>query len=197
MDNPKVFSVHKKGDTIMNKILKIVLIVLVLLVLAVAAFAGILFLDVSAYTATGSQTLSPEGNRGNALVVYDPGLSGAAKGVADKVAADLQTAGYTVVLAGIKSSAAVDTTGSNVIVVGGPIYAGAPTSSVKDFLSNLNLAANVKVGVFGSGSGPEESKDVEMIRKAITVPSNAVVAKIGTSEDLNARSADFVNRLLS
>lgn len=44
-------------------------------------------------------------------MIYDPGMSGSAKGVADKVAGDLQEKGYTVTLAGVKSSAAYTTTG--------------------------------------------------------------------------------------
>ena len=92
-------------------------------------------MDLAAYTATGSQTLTPTGTSiGKAIVIYDPGLSGTAKGVADKVASDLQTKGFTVTLAGIKSSAVANTTEYRVIVVGGPVYAGALTSSVKDFL---------------------------------------------------------------
>ena len=75
--------------------------------MVVGAFGAIIFLDVAAYTATGSQTLTPTGTSvGNALVLYDPGLSGTAKGVAEKVASDLQAQNYTVTLAGIKSSAA-------------------------------------------------------------------------------------------
>ena len=61
-----------------------------------------------------------------------------------KLPADLQTSGYTVTLAGIKSSAAAHTANYRVIVVGGPIYAGTPTGSVKDFLSNLNPAKESK-----------------------------------------------------
>ena len=53
------------------------------------------------------QTLTPTGTSiGKAIVIYDPGLSGTAKGVADKIAADLQAKSYTVTLAGVKSSAA-------------------------------------------------------------------------------------------
>jgi hypothetical protein len=42
---------------------------------------------------------------GKAIVIYDPGLSGTAKGVIDKVVVDLQTKSYTITLAGIISSA--------------------------------------------------------------------------------------------
>jgi flavodoxin len=180
----------------MRKAIKIILAVFAVLILAIVAFGAVIFLDIAAYTATGSTTLASSGtSAGDALVVYDSGLSGAAKGVADKVAADLQAKNYTVTLAGIKSSAASNTVSYSIIVAGGPIYAGTPTSSVKDFLSNLHPTANVKVGVFGSGSGATTPEDVAQIKGAITAPSNAVIVKIGQNEDLNARAADFVAQL--
>ena len=95
----------------MRKIFKIILAIFAALIIIVVAFGAIILLDVAAYTATGSQTLTPTGaSVGKAIVIYDPGLSGTAKGVADKVANDLQAKGYTVTLAGVKSSAAGVTT---------------------------------------------------------------------------------------
>ena len=119
----------------MRKIFKIILAVFAMIIIVVVAFGAIILLDVAAYTATGSKTLTPDGTSvGKAIVIYDPGLSGTAKAVADKVASDLQAKGYTVTLAGIKSSAAADTASYKVIVVGGPVYAGGLTNSVKDDL---------------------------------------------------------------
>jgi flavodoxin len=194
----------RKGDREMRKIFKIILALFALLVIFVVAFGAIVFLDVTAYTATSSQNLSPTGTAvGKALVVYDPGLSGAAKNVASKVAGDLQAAGYAVTLAGIKSSAASNTSTYNIIVVGGPIYVGIPTGSVKDFLGSQNPAQGVKLGVFGSGQGSTTPADVQQIKDSIaslkngSSLSNALVVKIGTSEDLNARASDFVNQLVN
>ena len=187
----------------MRKIFKIILAVFAVLVILIVAFGAIVFLDVAAYTATGSETLSPAGTSvGKALVVYDPGLSGAAKDAASKIANGLQSKGYTVDFAGIKSGAAANISGYNVIVVGGPIYAGSPTSSVKAFLNSLNPAQGVKVGVFGSGQGPQDTNDTALVAKEVAALPNdssltlSAVAKIGSSEDLNMRSADFVNQLL-
>ena len=45
----------------MRKILKIILAIIVLLVILFATFAALYFLDIAAYTATGSQTLKPTG----------------------------------------------------------------------------------------------------------------------------------------
>jgi flavodoxin len=189
----------------MRKIFKIILAIFAVFIIGVILFAGIIFLDLAALFATGSEPLSPTGSvMGKALVVYDPGLSGAAKDVANKIALNLQDNGYAVTFAGIKSSIANSPLyGFNIIVVGGPIYAGTPTSSVKDFLSNLNaVQGGATIGVFGSGSGPQEQSDITQIKNFIAgLPnssslSDAIVVKIGSGEDINARSADFVNQLI-
>jgi len=78
----------------MRKIFKIILGIFAVLIIIVIALGAIILLDVAAFTATGSQTLTPTGaSVGKAIVIYDPGLSGTAKGVADKVASDLQAKG--------------------------------------------------------------------------------------------------------
>jgi flavodoxin len=189
----------------MRKIFKIILAVIAVLIIVFVSFAALIFLDLAAYTATGSQTLTPTGTSvGKAIVIYDPGLSGNTKAVADKVAGDLQASGYTVTLAGIKSSAAGSISDYKVIVVGGPVYAGALTSSVKDTLKNLDLShgQGTKIGIYGSGQGATTPSDVAMIKQSIPSGadnslSEAVVVKIGEKEDLNARAQDFVNQLLS
>src|SRR5665647_3859945 len=102
----------------MRKVFKIILAIFAAIIIIVVAFGAIIVLDLAAYTATGSQTLTPTGTSiGKAIVIYDPGLSGTAKEVADKIAADLQTKSYTVTEAGVKSSAASTTTDYNIIVV--------------------------------------------------------------------------------
>jgi len=197
----------------MRKAFKIAVAVIITIIVLAVAFVGVAFLDLAAYTATGSQNLTPTGTSlGKAIVVYDPGLSSAAKGVADKVASDLQSSGYTVTLAGIKSPAAANASNYAVIVVGGPVYGGSLTSSVRDFLKGLKpyqsslpegtLIFN-KVGIFGSGGGSTTPKDVTILRNSVSALSNngtlsqAIVVKIGQSENLNARAADFTSQLTS
>ena len=197
----------------MRKIFKIILAIFAVVVIIIVSFGAIIFMDVAAITATGSQTLMPTGTSvGKALVIYDPGLSGTAKGVADKVAADLQAKSYTVTEAGVKSPAAANTTEYSVVVIGGPIYAGSLTSSVKDYLNNLPAGHAspgygpyifTRVGVFGSGQGATSQSDIDMIKNSVTALSangtlsNAIVVKIGQKEDLNTRVQDFVNQLVT
>ena len=195
----------------MRKILKIILVIFAAIIIIVGAFGAIIFLDLASYTATGSQTLTPTGTSvGKALVIYDPGLSGTSKGVADKIASDLQVQSYTVTLAGIRSSAAANTTDYSIVVVGGPIYAGSPTGSVKSYLNNLSPGHAspgygaymfIRVGVFGSGQGPTSPEDIATIKNSVAALSNgtlsnAIVVKIGQTEDLNTRAQNFVNQLI-
>lgn len=186
----------------MRKAFKIILAVIAVLVIVVVAFGALIFLDLASYTATGSQTLNPTVQpMGTALVLYDPGLTGASTKVANQVANDLLAKNMTVTVAGIKSSAASNTTGYDIIIVGGPIYAGTPTASVKDALNKLvnNHDSDVRIGIYGSGQGSTTPGDVAQIKAAVPTSDpalqNAVVVKIGESEDLNARAQDFVNQV--
>jgi flavodoxin len=187
----------------MRRIFKIILAIVAILVIIIVAFGAIFFLDLSAYTATGSQTLPASGSQmGTALVLYDPGLSGTSTKVATQIATDLQNQTLKVTLAGIKSSAAANTAGYDIIVIGGPIYAGSPTASVKDALNNLHVNSTTVVGVFGSGQGATTPEDVASIQSSVPALTNGqlpnnVVVKIGETEDLNARSSDFVNQMFN
>ncbi len=137
-------------------------VVAVVAIMVLAAFAGMgcVMLDAMSNTATGSQTLSPAGNvTGKALVVYDPGITGAAKKAAEAVSGDLRDRGYAVDLAGVKSPAAADASGYDVIVVGGPTFEGNISRSIKTYLGSLEPSQDAKVGVFATGSVEPESDD--------------------------------------
>jgi hypothetical protein len=63
-----------------RKAFKITLAIIIGLILIAVCSAAIVFLDVVAYTATASETLTPTGtSAGRAIVIYDPGLSGTAR----------------------------------------------------------------------------------------------------------------------
>jgi len=135
---------------------------IVVISVVVVAFAA---LDLMSYTATGSQTLSPSGTSvGRALVVYDPGLSGAPKQAAVKVADDLKAGGYIVDLAGVRSSTAQNTSGYDIVVVGTPLYGGKASGSITDYLKGIALEKNVRLGVFArTGGSANDSNSYKML----------------------------------
>ncbi len=72
----------------------------------------------------------------------------------------MQTKGFNVTEAGVKSSAATHIVDYNIAVVGGPVYAGA---LIKDKMNDLSITQGTKVGVFGSGQGATSSDDITLI----------------------------------
>lgn len=187
----------------MRKLFKIILVIFAIVIVSFVALASIVVLDVAGTLATDTHPLPNGAPTGQALVVYDPGLSGVAKDVATKIGYNLQNSGYNVVLAGVSSSTAKDISSYNVIVVGGPIYAGKPAQTIQTYLSTLSPAANQKVGVFGSGSVTvDNSNSTAVAQDVANLPSGSPITlsaavKITSSSDVNAECQSFVSRLLA
>ena len=185
-----------------KKIAKYVGLTIVLIVLIAFTSIGIVMGDVMSYTATGSQTLNPNGtSTGKALVVYDPGITGTAKNAAVAIAGDLQAKGYTVTLDGIKNSNVMNTTGYNVIVIGGPVYAGQPASSLQSYLSDVTPPKEAKIGVFTTGSVAANSNNTAFIKKEIALNNTNIyqvedVVKFVDTNTINQKANEFVNGLL-
>ncbi len=185
----------------MHKALKIVLAVFaILLIIAIAGFSLIVF-DVAGGFATGTHQLPNDSAVGQAIVVYDPGLTGIAKDVASQIGFDIQDSGYFVTLAGVKSSAAADVSGYDVVVVGGPIYVGKPAASIQDYLSVLTPSEHATVGVFGCGDIQVTGADA-MRHDVASLPDGSVIdsaaaAKVYANGDIKNQCQDFVTRLLS
>ncbi|WP_424359834.1 flavodoxin family protein [Methanocella sp. MCL-LM] len=179
-----------------------IVIVMVVVLAGVAAMAFIMF-DVMSNTATGTEKLTPIGDvAGKALVVYDPGVTGTAKAAAGIVARELQAEGYVVDLAGVKSATAADVSGYDVIVVGGPTYAGNLSGSAKTYLENLKPSADVRIGIFATGSVEPESDDLAYMVQFVAGPSEnipqgiKVAMKLIQTDDTDKKCATFVTVLL-
>ena len=188
----------------MNWIMIIGLIVIGIVVIAIAM--GALFCgDLMSYTDSGSKTLSPAGApAGNALVVYNPGLSGGAKNAAAAIAGDLQSKGYTVNLAGIKSTAAANISGYDVVIAGGPMYFGRVSNSVDSYLKTLKPQKKVAIGVFGTTGSPQFHDDdiatfgeqVTTDLGSVTLDKKAAIKTIRSGDDRNTDCTDLVSAVL-
>ena len=151
--------------------------------------------------ATVSETLNPNGAIvGNALVVYDPSITGNTKNAASLIASDLQSRGYKIDLVGMKNEKAGNISAYDVIVVGGPIYGGNTGDAVKKYLETLKPAKNIKIGVFATGD--THTTDEAMIKRQVasipennTLQINAVTA-ISMNDDKTKKCVVFVDNLL-
>lgn len=171
----------------------IVVVLIVVLVIAVFA-AGALFCgDIACYTATGNKTLSPPGApAGKALVVYNPGLSGAARQAAENIADNMQSKGYTVNIAGIKSPASADITGYDVVIAGGPMYFGRVSNSVDAYLNGLKPQNGVKLGVFGTTGAPQfNDGDIASFGKQVAaLPYGGTLKKAAVTQTIRTGAAE-------
>lgn len=187
-------------------IIGLVVVGIILLVAAIGIAMGALFCgDIMSYTDTGSKVLSPAGaSSGKALVVYNPGLSGAAKNAANEIAGDLQSKGYIVTLAGIKSTAAANTTGYDVVIAGGPMYWGRVSNSVDAYLKALKPQKGMAVGVFGTTGAPQfNDGDIATFGEQVTtdlggvaLDKKAATKTIRSGDAANTDCSDFVSAVV-
>jgi hypothetical protein len=190
----------EKRFGLMRKLFKILFAVFVILMVLFIASATIITYDVAGSLATDVHPLPNGAPTGQAIVVYNPGLTGAAKDAATKIGYDLQDAGYNVTLAGVKSGAASNTAGYNVVVVGGPVYGGKPAKSVQDYLSSFSTVSGQKVGVYGYGSVKVDNNDTAAVTQDVAASTSMhldAVIKIASGNDVDATIQSFVTRLVA
>lgn len=180
-------------------ILSIIGIIIGVLVLVIVISVVTIQFDLASYTATGVETLTPNGTAtGNALVVYTPGITGTAKKAATEIANELKSNGYNVTLAGVRNDAATNTSGYDVIVVGGPMYFGKLSNSMDSYLKTLTLPENAKLGVFGTtGSDQAMAEDLELLEKQVNGKAT-IIKQIRDSNDQYAAQdyQDLVSALV-
>lgn len=171
-----------------------------IIVVSIGLYAFIA-LNLMSYTATGSETLNPvETVKGKALVVYDPGLSGAAKKAANDIAEDLESKGYEVDIAGVRSKTAANAQDYDIIIAGGPIYWGKVSNSIDKYIKTIKVPENVKIGVFGTtGSSKLHNEDIESLEKqvALSLSDSKAITKTLRSGEANKKDClDFVSGLV-
>lgn len=105
------------------------------------------------FNATEAVTEKPKTEqKGKALIVYEPGATKHTKKIGEEFGDLLLEQGYEVTLAGIKSEAAKDTSGYNLVVLGTPTYVGRPTGVVKKYVKNLHIASSQTFGIYLIGT---------------------------------------------
>jgi hypothetical protein len=186
-------------------LISIVGLVIGLIIVVLIAVWAFIARDLMSYTTTGSETLSPAGEtRENALVVYSPGISGAAKNAAVDMAKDLKSRGYKVDLAGVRSKTANNTSSYDIIIAGGPMYFGKVSSSIDSYLKKLELKKEVRLGVFGT-TGSEQlvnddyitlGKQVESSSSGDSLNKKMVIKLIRSGKESTKDCKDFISEML-
>jgi flavodoxin len=172
-----------------------------LIVAGVIAGMGVIYSGFTGSMATNTKSIIPTGViKGNALVVYDPGVTRAAKNAAGKIANSLKSNDYKVELAGVSSASASNTSSHDVIIAGGPMYYGKVSNSIDKYLKALNIRKSVKIGVFGTtGSSEFHDEDIKSFGKQVTSNLNreAVIKTLRNGNSTSIDCTDFVSTLLN
>jgi len=171
-----------------------------LIVITVVGLSVFFLTSGSAATSTKQilPTSYPAGSEsGNALVVYDPGTTGAVKDIAGQMANDLAAQGYFVCLAGIDSATAKGNASQyQVVVVGGPLNNGKASGAVQSYLKNLYQANGTRIGVFGVGNSDSSNNQIAPLPSGSNLTIKETV-EINAGQNTSTQSNEFVTKLLS
>ena len=185
-------------------ILTIILWVILLLILVIIVSSAFIFLDLMSYTARGAKSMTASGKIvGNALVIYNPGISGMAKNAANDIANKLKSKGYNVNLAGVKSKAANSILGYKIVIVGGPMYGGKATKSIENYLKRLNLQKDVNLGIFTTtGTEKLNTNDFQSLKKQVemlmvnTSLDKVTIKLIRSGNETSKDTEDLVSNII-
>ncbi len=169
------------------------------IILAIIVVIGVVIYGIGYFGTLGNEKITPDGNiTGKALIVYDPGYSGAPKNVADSMAQDLKSKGYEVKLAGVRSNDASNVSGYKLLIVGGPTYAGNPSGAIDSYLKGLNLSNNITVSVFSVGSGADDQDSNKVMQQILENKTIKVKESIKfDSKSVQNDYSNYVNKLFS
>ncbi len=155
-------------------------------------------LDLGSYLAAGSEVLPHDNPKGTALIVYDPGLTGAGRRAASWIATDLQTMRYNVTVVGIRSAEAMNAGGRDVVIFIGPTLAGKPPGPVAGCLGNVTVNRGSRVGILTIRGflGDEAGAAMGDMLTARGIPVTEIASIGPLDRDIEKQSYAFVYRLL-
>lgn len=157
----------------------------------------------ASFQATETRTEKPASEqKGKALIVYEPGATKQTMKVGEEIGDMLLEKGYEVTLSGIRSGAASDTSGYNIVVLGTPTYVGRPTGVVKKYVKNLHLAESQTFGIYLIGTkgapavGFVPKAFLDSMKKPLAA-NNTTVKEMAFSGYKPFDYTDFVTALIS
>ena len=127
----------------------------IILAVVVVGMSGVFLLmrKTSSEVVSDLKVSNPEGDEGIALVVYHPGLSNFQRQVNYAFADGLVSHGWRTEITTASSQAPTDLSGYDLLVLGGPVYAGAVAQPVVSYLSGLGDLGGKRTVLIISGAG--------------------------------------------
>jgi flavorubredoxin len=139
---------------------KILLIAIIAFVVVVASLLGFIFMKINSDYVSRTQVLNTDGSE-TALIIYHPGLSSFMEDISYAFADGLVANGWRVEVATASSQAPTDLTGYSLLVLGSPVYGGAPTVTIERHVERIGDLEGVDTVLLvtsgGSDGGAEDA----------------------------------------
>ena len=139
---------------------KIVLIAVLTFLIVIASVLGIIFFKINSDYARGIDVLNADCSK-TALIIYHPGLSSFMEDVAYAFADGLVEKGWKVELTTGSSQSPTDLSDYSLLVLGSPVYAGAPSPTIKRHIERIGDLQGIDTVLLvtsgGSDGGAEAS----------------------------------------
>ena len=138
---------------------KILLVAVIVFVISVVGVVGAIFFKIRSDFSSKIDVLNPEGTK-MALVIYHPGLASFQQDTTYAFADGLVENGWKVEITTPSSEAPTDLSGYSLLVLGSPVYAGAPAPTLQRHLErigDLNGIATALIVTSGGSDGEAEA----------------------------------------
>ena len=138
---------------------KILLVAVIVFVISVVGVVGAIFFKIRSDFSSKIDVLNPEGTK-TALVIYHPGLASFQQDTTYAFADGLVENGWKVEITTPSSEAPTDLSGYSFLVLGSPVYAGAPAPTLQRHLErigDLNGIDTVLIVTSGGSDGEAEA----------------------------------------
>ena len=122
------------------------------------------------------RAMNEGGAAGKALIVYHPGGSDFQETANTAFAEGLVDAGWEVHITTASSQAPADLSSYDLLVLGSPVYSGAPAKPVKTYLERLgDLAGKPTVAILSAGGNTVEA---EVVTRTLIEEANGDIVKL-------------------
>ena len=133
---------------------KIVFVAIIVFVIVMASVSGFLVFKINSDSVSGIDVLNADGSE-TALVIYHPGLSSFMKDVVYAFADGLVENGWKVEITTASSQAPTDLSEYSLLVLGSPVYAGAPTSTIKLHVERIGDLQGIDTTIIVTSAGSD------------------------------------------
>jgi flavorubredoxin len=140
---------------------QILLIAILTFFIVVAGVSGFIFWKISSDYVSETNVLNAEGSE-SALIIYHPGLSSFMEDVAYAFADGLVEGGWRVEITTASSEAPTDMSGYSLLVLGAPVYAGGPASSIGRHVERIGDLKGIGTVLLVTSGGSDGGAEAAM-----------------------------------